>query len=82
MGFMALCFGRVIVFCWGVLCGSRRDFILCLRAKVFVIVLVGYFVCPPGYFVCLILVLFCGVIYSVLCMCCVFCVSPPPVVLG
>lgn len=44
--------------------------------KFFMIVLVGYFVGPPGYFVRLILVLFCGALYGVLCMCCV-CFVPP-----
>ena len=42
----------------------------------FVINLVGYFLCPPSCFVHLVLVLFCCVLYSVLCMFCVRFVYP------
>ncbi len=69
------CFGYIVVFLLGCFGWFPARFVSCLRTKNFVIVLVDYFLCPPSYFTRIILVLFCCVVYSVLCMCCVrFCV--------
>jgi len=51
-------------------------FILCLITNIFVVVLSDYFLFTTSYFVRLILVLFCCVVYGVLCMCCVRFVYP------
>lgn len=52
---------------------------MCLRQDsfwlyngVFVVVLSDYFLCPPSYFACLILVLFCCVVYGVFFVCVVY----------
>ena len=65
------CFGYITVFLLGCFGWFPACFILCLWTKIFVVVLSDYFLFPPGYFARLILVLFCCVLYGVLCMCCV-----------
>ena len=71
--YRGFCFGYIIVFLLGCFGWFPASFILCLRTKIFVVVLADYFVCPPppSCFMRLVFVLFCCVLYGVLCMCCV-----------
>ena len=65
------CFVYIMVFLLGVFWVVLGEFYFVFAYQNFCSGLADCFVRPPSYFVCLILVLFCCVVYSVLCMCCV-----------
>ena len=71
-----ICFGYITVFLLGCFGWFPARFIFVFVNQNFVVVLSDFFfLFPPSYFARLILVLFCCVVYGVLCMFCVrFCV--------